>query len=232
MKTQLAASLAVGLILVTGAYGAPRTSPLARTTGDNLITIRIHNYAQVESNDLAKAEATAEDILREAGVEVVWIECPAGNTPTMEPVCSTPMRPTDLILNLLPRSMSDRLHLRVDAFGFALEDVEGGFGYVASVFCDLVKDASAQRGLTRSVLLGTVIAHELGHLLLSTNSHSAFGIMRAHWSGKELLAVEHRATYFSAPESERIQEAVMARWQSAAGSTQAQTPILREQGGR
>ena len=229
MKKQLAGSLVLGLILVTRTCGAPETSVAAGRSGDKQITIRIHNYAQVESGDLVKAERIADDILQKAGVEAVWIECLAGQTPTGEPACQTPMGPTDLMLNLLPRSMSDRYRLRLDAFGFALEGEDRRFGFYAVIFCDLVKDAAAQRQLTRSVLLGTVIAHELGHLLLSTNSHSALGVMRAHWSGKELLAVEHSATHFSAPESKRIQQAVMARWRSASGSTQAQTPIMREQ---
>ena len=64
------------------------------------------------------------------------------------------------------------------------------------------------------MLLGTVIAHELGHLLLSTNSHSTFGLMRANWSGKELLAVEHQAMHLSSSESKRIQEAMIFRRQS------------------
>ena len=214
MKRQLAGSLALGLILVAGAYGAPQTSVKPGADGSKQITVRIHNYAQVESGVLVEAERTTDDILRAAGVGVVWLECSGAQTTAKDPACATPMGPTDFWLNLLPRSMSDRFHLGVDAFGVALEDAEGGLGFDAWIFCDLVKDAAAQRQLTRSVLLGTVIAHELGHLLLSTNSHSAFGLMRANWSGKELLAVEHQAMHLSSSESKRIQEAMIFRRQS------------------
>ena len=214
MKKELAGSVAFSLILATIAYGAPRTSVTDGTDGDKQITIRIHNYAQVKSSVLLNAERTTDDILQEAGVEVVWIECSTGSIPAKEPACETPMGPTDLMLNLLPRSMSERFHLRIDAFGVALEDAERGLGSNAWIFCDLVKEAATQRQLTQSVLLGTVIAHELGHLLLSTNSHSAFGLMRANWSGKELSAVEHRAMYFSSSESKRIHQAMIARRQS------------------
>lgn len=213
MKRELASCLALSLILVTRACGAAETSVAAGRNGDKQITIRIHNYAQVESGDLIKAERIAHDILQKAGVEAVWLECSGDQIPPKEPPCQTPMGPTDLTLNMLPRSMSDRFHLRADAFGVALEDAEGGLAFRAWIFCDLVKDAAAQGRLTRSVLLGTVIAHELGHLLLSTNSHSAFGLMQANWSGKELLAVEHRAMYFSSSERKRIRQAMMSRWQ-------------------
>ena len=214
MKKELANSVALSLIWATIACGAPRTSVADVADGDKQITIRIHNYAQIESSVLLKAERTTDDILREAGVEVVWIVCSAGTIPAKEPSCGTPMGPTDVILNLLPESMSRRFHLRGDAFGVALEDAEGGLGSDAWIFCDLVKDAAAQRQLTQSVLLGTVIAHELGHLLLSTNSHSAFGLMRANWSRKELSAAEQRAMYFSSSESKRIQQALMSRRRS------------------
>jgi hypothetical protein len=213
MKRELAGSLALSLILATTAYSAPHTSVTAETDATKQITIRIHNYAQVEWRVLVQAERTTNYILQDAGVEAVWLECFADSIHPKGPACETPMGPTDLTLNLLPRSMSSRFRLRADAFGVALEDAERGLGFDAWIFCDLVKDAAAQKQLTWSVLLGTVIAHELGHLLLSTNSHSAFGLMRANWSGKELSAVEHRAMYFSTSESKRIQQATMSRRQ-------------------
>ena len=36
------------------------------------------------------------------------------------------------------------------------------------------------------VLLGSAIAHELGHLLLATTSHGPAGLMRALWSQEEV----------------------------------------------
>ena len=36
------------------------------------------------------------------------------------------------------------------------------------------------------VILGHAAAHEIGHLLLGSNSHSPFGLMRARWSGQDL----------------------------------------------
>src|SRR5262249_37331804 len=37
-----------------------------------------------------------------------------------------------------------------------------------------------------NVLLGNAIAHELGHLLMATNSHGPVGLMRAFWSQDEI----------------------------------------------
>ena len=35
-------------------------------------------------------------------------------------------------------------------------------------------------------IMGHVMAHELGHLLLGLNSHSSLGIMQAHWTDRQL----------------------------------------------
>src|SRR5439155_10444253 len=37
----------------------------------------------------------------------------------------------------------------------------------------------------RRKLLGRVVAHEVGHLLLGTTAHSATGLMRARWNDEE-----------------------------------------------
>ena len=85
MKKELAGSLALALILVASAYGAPHTAGTAGADSSKQITIRIHDYAQVESSVLRNAERTTDDILQEAGVEVLWIECSAGPIPPRSP---------------------------------------------------------------------------------------------------------------------------------------------------
>src|SRR5215469_6736856 len=48
-------------------------------------------------------------------------------------------------------------------------------------------------------ILGCVMAHEIGRLLLGSN-HSATGIMKAHWGRKPVR--ESRETYFSPSNSQ------------------------------
>jgi hypothetical protein len=63
---------------------------------------------------------------------------------------------------------------------------EDGIGCHADVFYAGVEPIQQQAGLTAEAILGLVIAHELGHLLLGTNSHAAQGIMRANWKRQDL----------------------------------------------
>jgi hypothetical protein len=48
----------------------------------------------------------------------------------------------------------------------------------ATVLYDRVKKFARRYRVNRGVMLGYVIAHELGHLLLPPNSHSVAGVMR------------------------------------------------------
>jgi hypothetical protein len=54
-------------------------------------------------------------------------------------------------------------------------------GWLATAFSDRVADAATRVGVDAGTLLGLVIAHELGHLLLGSGYHGGTGVMRADW---------------------------------------------------
>ena len=64
--------------------------------------------------------------------------------------------------------------------------VNGGRGTLSTVYVTRVEAMARAAGATADVLLGRVIAHELGHLLIGTARHSSTGLMRAEWSVTEL----------------------------------------------
>jgi len=45
---------------------------------------------------------------------------------------------------------------------------------------------AGRTGVDEATLLGRAVAHEIGHLLLGTSQHADAGLMRAHWSDREL----------------------------------------------
>jgi hypothetical protein len=49
-----------------------------------------------------------------------------------------------------------------------------------------------------AIILGHAMAHELGHLLLGTNSHSSDGLMRAQWNRGDLAEAARGNLLFSA----------------------------------
>jgi hypothetical protein len=48
----------------------------------------------------------------------------------------------------------------------------------------------------RAAILAHVLVHEIGHLLMRTNAHSADGVMKAHWSNTDQTRMAYRPLPF------------------------------------
>jgi hypothetical protein len=55
-------------------------------------------------------------------------------------------------------------------------------GRIVYVFYQRVERAASSRRMPLTPILGAAMAHELGHALLPSGSHSASGLMRAVWT--------------------------------------------------
>ena len=64
---------------------------------------------------------------------------------------------------------------------------------------------------TLSRLLGLAIAHELGHVLLGSNSHSDLGLMRGRWNREDLEFMGLALPKFISNQAERIHADVQGR---------------------
>jgi hypothetical protein len=108
------------------------------------------------------------------------------------------------MMKILPRAISAQARDRSDVLGTALLD-EKGVGYYAYVFYDSVQRIAEERKLGHA-MLGDVLAHEIGHLLLGSNSHSVSGIMSAHWHGEELRRISEAAMLFTPSQSRMLRD--------------------------
>ena len=215
MKRQSAGGLVLSLFVAASLHAAQQAALEAQSNEEKQITIRLRNYARMDSGVLLKAESIADKILQATGANTVWVLCFDGSSWSRDAACTSLPSPMDLTVNVLSFPASHASHLKGDAFGFATEEGEQGFGCDAWIFYSPIRSFAVERELSLAQLLGHVLAHELGHMLLGANSHSGVGLMRALWSGRELHAADQGELFFSAPESERIQKAVLARWQVA-----------------
>lgn len=59
--------------------------------------------------------------------------------------------------------------------------------------------------------MGYVEAHEIGHLLLGPNSHSACGVKRGRWSAEDLREIELGQMVFLAERAKVMQKQVEER---------------------
>jgi hypothetical protein len=208
-RARVGCSCALGLAMIAANSGFATGQPSLT------VTVRVYNYAEVPNGVLGGAEKEASRIFAAAGIGTEWLDCPtsrvqerSGPAPSGEAVahCARPLDGTDILLRVLPGSTPARHAFGERMFGFA----EGKS--VASVFYKRIENLTW--GLDGDehetpVLLGEVIAHEIGHLLLGTNSHSATGIMSARWDREYLRLARMGFQRFSPEQSSAMRETVL-----------------------
>jgi hypothetical protein len=101
------------------------------------------------------------------------------------------------------------------ALGFSSIDVHQNAGWLGTVLADRVAAMAARAPADAGTLLGRVIAHEIGHLLLGTASHSRSGLMRARWTDDELRQDRALDWRLSPADARQLQRALHARSQHA-----------------
>jgi hypothetical protein len=101
--------------------------------------------------------------------------------------------------------------LRETELGWSLVDVEAATGVLATVFPERVQAVARAAAVDVRTLLGRVIAHEIGHLLLGTGAHAERGLMRAHWSRAMLQHSSADDWRFTPPEVASMQTGLLAR---------------------
>lgn len=177
------------------------------------LIVRVYNGVGVAGGELERARRVAEEIYWRAGLRLYWRECRASVRPDKADVdrCADALQPHEVVIRLAV----GRMGVHGTALGYALVDGAAQAGTMSTVFVDRVKATAGRLRVERPVLLGRTLAHEIGHLLLGTNSHAERGLMRAWWSGPAL----HRGGtewVFSADEARHMTAALAVRVSGAA----------------
>ena len=182
-------SASVAMAAATGrlipAAAAARSVPPTFVTK---LQVRLYDYARLSPAMIEWATEDAKEVLSEAGIPTRWLDCSMSlSDEELDPACRVPSGPTVVVLKILPREMAERFTVPEGSFGFAvLSDKANGFGSQAVVFYHRVNELAADMDSYRSVALGHILAHEIGHLLLGSGSHSNQGIMKATWQNGDL----------------------------------------------
>ncbi|MCI0356060.1 MAG: hypothetical protein L0099_13640, partial [Acidobacteria bacterium] len=198
---------------------ASQSSFAARQQGseENLrITVRVHDYVQVENELMAGAQKEAARILANAGIETEWLSCAvvqpeAGG----HAACERPFGRNELLMRIVPEAMAAKLPFRDITLGFAFLPEEGGRGFLGGVFYHKVERMARETGTDGYQILAHVLAHEIGHLLLRTVKHGHTGLMRANWGPNDLELARRGLLPFTPKESARLRAEVRARMESS-----------------
>lgn len=77
-------------------------------------------------------------------------------------------------------------------------------GYVAQIFFRQVQEFAYTYEVDLGTMLGHVIAHEIGHLLMPANAHSPTGVMQPYWDRALVRDASQGTLTFTAAQAARI----------------------------
>jgi hypothetical protein len=183
--------LMLTLFVLSGSVWARgRAAAVAKST----LTVSVYNDAALPFATLHEAEIVSSRIFEESGIHVVWLNCSPGDRMSAAS-CQIAVSRSYWHLRVARHSLS----LQPSVLGISYLSREGGSQ--ADVFYESIGNLRGNATTHPAIILGHVMSHEIGHLLLGTNSHSPSGIMRAHWDQEQLGLAIAGVLYFNKSQS-------------------------------
>ena len=177
----MAVGRVISLALVT-LFVTTKTAPAAVTAWTS-IDVRVYDVTDMDAKTRQRALDTANTALAAASVDATWQVCIAGPHPLR---CDTRPTRSELAIRIVRLPAATRRPEGALRLGDAYIDSQSGRGVLATIYFDRVAWLSQRSGSPLPPLLGRAIAHELGHLLMASNTHGPIGLMRAFWSQDEV----------------------------------------------
>ncbi len=174
------------------------------------LTLRVYDYEGLRPLVLQRAIEHVNFILASSRVSVTPIYCTRN---TRLAVCSHPPDALNINLRIVPTAIPD---VSEHTLGYAL-------GFMLTVNYRRLERVSEQLDIPADRMLACVVAHELGHVLLGPNAHSASGIMRDTWGDDELAQIREMLIGFLPVQRNRIRAYVLSHVLNARTSSAAFT---------
>jgi hypothetical protein len=133
-----------------------------------------------------------------------WVDCPVvAADRDLFPACRVERAPVRLVLRIQAGYPRRDFRLPPAVFGLSYLD-EKGKGAYADVYAPGAELLARPHPELRSVMLGHLMAHELGHLLLASPAHAGTGIMQSPWKGHTVQLARQGGLTFIDVQADRI----------------------------
>lgn len=157
-------ALLVAMAAMGTAAGAAERPPLV---------VHVDDRIGVPASDLAAAKREVEEIFADTGISIQW---KVGRFPlSVVDTITKGLRARQVAVMLVSNTDDPLPGASGCTLGFAAKRPA-----VAYAFYNRIIEQSWLHPIDPGVLLGRVLAHEMGHVLLPPNSHSLHGIMRGN----------------------------------------------------
>jgi len=194
----LTATLSIAAVRVSAASDCLDPSPA--------VTVRIYDYVHLQGESLSQAQEIVTRVYRNVGVGIEWfgtfqLDVNRSRSPRRD-VAQAPI--AQLTINLLTPAMAARGQVAGDVLGFVAVPPEGGMGRIGYVVYDRVRQVAASGGTSEGEILGVILSHDIGRLILGVGSQSHSGVMKAHWNLRDLQRVDPLSLEFTPSEVARL----------------------------
>jgi hypothetical protein len=190
------------ILIVTASVTLSTALAAAPSTDVPMVSIGIDDYGNVPVGQLTRAQGDVAQAYCDVGVEIAWRQ--TRHLSPLTPPAWT--RFLGLTIIILSHDMVTKMAPPPTALGTTPATVDGP-GHIAYVFYSRL--ATINVGNVNQ-MLGLVIAHEIGHLLLPYGSDSGTGIMRGQWGIRTLRRVGLHALGFTPFQAQEIRRRASA----------------------
>ncbi len=178
------------------------------------VTVRVYDLERVGLAVLNYAKVAAEHVFLDAGIKLRWVDCLQEDA--NRDTCGHPLGSGEVALRILQRSKEATQATGRLTNGMAIRTGDGGaISGMVSIFYERTEAIAAQLqhdsvelnvAAARGTVLGHFMAHEIGHVLLPTSSHSVAGIMKERLEPTEWRQAIRGTLLFIRKESELMRQ--------------------------
>jgi hypothetical protein len=200
----IATCAVAGALVATAIVRASAGAPVA-------LTVRLYNTSGIAAPELVSARRAIEATFQDTGLNVIVRRCGRPVSPDDQiDLCDESLKPLEVVVRIIEApTFSSSLDPEACGMAYVVKEVDRG--WLATAFSDRIAAAATRVGVESGTLLGLVIAHEVGHLLLGTGYHSWNGVMRADWPDA-LLDRSGERWRFSKLEGARMRQVASIRF--------------------
>jgi len=163
------------------AQGQPTRVLLAEPNKDTSTTVLLFNYSKASPTTLIAAEEVIGRIFRQTGIRFLWTDCPALPGTGDVQLCNSNATPGQIRIRILEQDSSN--YFPDTLVGFAIPPIWASVYYESALH---IAETATDSGANVSAILGCLMAHEIGHLLLRQKAHTVDGIMQPRWDIKQI----------------------------------------------
>jgi len=166
---------------------------------DSYLVVQLSNHSAATRIEIAGAKSEASRLLSVVGMKIRWVDC--GRNETACPESNDPRTFVVSIEEMIPARL-------VRSLGYSTPLTERANRAVINY-----PRIASMPGVSVECLIGTVIVHELAHLLFRSSDHGP-GLMKVEWSPEDMVRIGQSRLKFSPEQAARLHDGLRSRAES------------------